>query len=328
VSIRDLSSFAKFDVSGSDAQTVLNRLCANTVSRRDGGIVLAHALSTNGRIESEFTISRLGADRFYLLSAAAAELRDYDLLTQGIQSGEDVTVTNVTDDYGVVLVVGPRSREILAKLTNENLDNHQFPWLTGREMMVAGVNLIALRINFVGELGWELHMPVAQVERVYDRLWTVGKNYGIADLGGYAVNSLRLEKAYAGWGDELTGEITMIEAGMERFVDFDKGDFIGRGALAEQLGSELKYRLVYLEVMAEDADVRGGEPVLSGDNVVGVTTSGGYGHTVGKSLAFAYVQPDYAAPGTAFEIIILGQRRPSKILSKPAYDPENLRLKS
>jgi dimethylglycine dehydrogenase len=328
VGIRDLSSFAKFDVSGSDAQTLLNRLCANSVSQRQGGIVLAHALTPNGRIKSEFTITRLAEDRFYLLSAAAAELRDYDLLIQGMGSHENVTISNVTDDYGVLMLVGPLSRDLLGKFTSAGLDNHHFPWLTGREIEVAGVNLIALRINFVGELGWELHMPTAQLENLYDQLWSAGDNLGITDFGSYAVNSLRLEKAYAGWGTELTSEIIMIEAGLERFIDFEKEIFIGRLALLKQLKSELEYRLVYLEVMAEDADVRGGEPVLLGDNVVGVTTSGGYGHTVGKSLAFAYVQPHYVVPGSTFDIIILGERRRSMLLSEAVYDPENLRLKS
>jgi dimethylglycine dehydrogenase len=328
VGIRDLSSFAKYDVSGPDAESFLNRLFANSVSRRQGGIVLAHALTANGKIVSEFSITRLAPDRYYLLSAAVAELRDYDLLTQGKRTHENVTINNITDDYGVLLLAGPSSRELLARFTSAGLDNHHFPWLTGQEIEVAGVNLIALRINYLGELGWELHMPMAQLENLYDQLWAAGEILGITDLGSYAVNSLRLEKAYPGWGIELTSEITMIEAGLERFVDFDKRDFIGRSAILKQLDTELEYKLVYLEVMAEDADVRGGEPVVAGDNVVGVTTSGGFGHTVGKSLAFAYVQPDFAVPGSAFEIIILGNHRPSKVLSKPAYDPENLRLRS
>ncbi|GMQ77700.1 MAG: FAD-dependent oxidoreductase [Anaerolineae bacterium] len=328
VCIRDLSSFAKFEISGPDALPFLNRLCANSISRRQGGIVLAHALSANGRIKSEFSITRLAEDRFYLLSAAAAELRDYDLLTQGKEDHEDVTILNLTYDYGVLLVVGPQSRDLLAKLTDAALDNQQFPWLTGRKIEVAGINLLALRINFVGELGWELHMPMAQLEHLYDQLWAAGENYGIVDLGSYAVNSLRLEKAYPGWGTELTSEITLIEAGLDRFADFKKEDFIGRQALLKQLETGLEYKLVYLEVTAEDADVRGGEPLLLGEGVIGVTTSGGYGHTVGKSLAFAYIQPHYAVPGSIFDTIILGARRPSMLLSEAVYDPENLRLKS
>lgn len=328
VGVRDLSSFAKYDVAGPDAEAFLNRLVANRVSRREGGIVLAHALSESGRIKSEFTITRLGGDRFYLLSAAIAELRDFDLLNQAKREEGNVTITNVTDNYGVLIVVGPRSRDLLEKITDANLGNDHFPWLTGKEIVLAGVPMRALRINFVGELGWELHMPMSQLESVYDTVWAHGERFGIADFGSYAVNGLRLEKAYAGWGVELTNEITMIEAGMERFVKYDKGDFVGRRALLRRKEEGIQTRLVYLEVAAGDADVRGGEPLIDGEKVIGVTTSGGYGHTVKKSLAFAFVEPVFASPGSVFEIEILAERHKATVLPEPVYDPKNLRLKS
>ncbi len=328
VAVRDLSSFAKYDVTGPDAEVFLNRLFANRVSSRDGGIVLAHALSESGRIESEFTITRLADDRFYLLSAALAELRDFDLLNQGKQEGEDIRITNVTDDYGVLIVVGPRSRDLLEKITDIDLNNDHFPWLTGKEITLAGVPMRALRINYVGELGWELHMPMSQLEPVYDTIWAEGVEFGIVDFGSYAVNGLRLEKAYAGWGVELTNEITMIEAGLERFVKFDKGDFVGRQALLKHQKEEIHTKLVYLEVSAGDADVRGGEPLYDGEKTIGVTTSGGYGHTVKKSLAFAFVDPAFASAGSTFEVEILAERHRATVLAEPVYDPKNLRLRS
>jgi dimethylglycine dehydrogenase len=328
VGVRDLSSFAKFEVAGPDAEAFLNRMVANQVSRRVGGIVLAHALNEKGRIESEFTITRLAGDRFYLLSAAVAELRDLDLLKLGLRADENVTVTNVTEDYGVLIVAGPRSRDLLEKLTGTDLGNDHFPWLTSREIDLAGVPMRALRINYIGELGWELHMPMDQLERVYDAVWSEGELYGIADFGSYAVNGLRMEKAYAGWGVELTNEITLIEAGMERFVKFDKGDFTGRRALLQRKEEGTRSRLVYLEVEAEDADVRGGEPLFEGEKVVGVASSGGYGHTVKKSLAFAFVETDSATPGSTFDIEILGNRRQATVLAEPVYDPRNARLRS
>jgi dimethylglycine dehydrogenase len=327
VGVLDLSSFAKYEVTGPDAELFLNRLCANRVSRREGGIVLAHSLTENGRIESEFTITRLAPDRFYLLSAASAELRDLDLLSHGKQVEEDVTISNVTDEYGVLVLAGPRSRDLLATITDADLDDDHFPWLTGKEIVVADVHVRALRINYVGELGWELHMPMAQLERVYDAVWAAGEPFGIADFGVYAVNSLRMEKAYAGWGAELTNEITMMEAGMERFVKFDKGDFVGREALVRRTQEQLITKMVYVEVDADDADVRGGEPAFAGENIIGVATSGGYGHTVGKSLAFIYVEPQYAAPGSTFDVEILGHRCPAKVLAEPVYDPKNERLR-
>jgi dimethylglycine dehydrogenase len=328
VGVRDLSSFAKYDVTGPDAEAFLNRLFANRVALRDGGIALAHALSESGRIESEFTITRLADDRFYLLSAAVAELRDFDLLNQGEREEENITITNITDDYGALIVAGPRSRELLKKITDTDLSNDHFPWLTGKEIVLAGVPMRALRINYVGELGWELHTPMAQLERVYDAVWAAGEEFGIADVGSYAVNGLRLEKAYAGWGVELTNEITMIEAGMERFVKFDKGDFVGRRALLRRKKEGIQTRLVYVEVAAGDADVRGGEPLFAGEEVIGVTTSGGYGHTVKKSLAFAFIDPGFASPGSTFDIEILGTRHSASALAEPVYDPKNARLRS
>jgi dimethylglycine dehydrogenase len=328
IAVRDLSSFAKYDVTGPDAEAFLNRIFANRVPRRDGGIVLAHGLTDNGRIQNEFTITRLGDGRYYLLSAAAAERRDLDFLNFSKCDDEDVTITNVTDDYGVLIVAGPRSRDLLAKITAADLSNEQFPWLTGQEITVAGVPLRAPRINYIGELGWELHLPVAALEAVYDVVWEAGEPFGIADFGSYAVNSLRMEKAYPGWGVELTEEITMIEAGMERFVKYDKGDFVGREALLKRKEEGISTKLVYMEVTADDADVRGGEPVYAGQEIMGVTTSGGYGHTVGKSLAFAYVKPAFAAPNTTFDIEILGQRRQARVLAEPVFDPGNERLRS
>lgn len=328
VGVLDLSSFAKYDVTGPDAEALMDRLFANRVARREGGIVLAHSLTDNGRIQSEITITRLADDRFYLLSAAAAELRDFDLLTHGKRDDEEVTIKNVTDDYGVLVVAGPSSRDLLARITDADLSNDHFRWLTGREIEVAGVLLRALRINYIGELGWELHTPMAQLETIYDAVWSAGEALGIVDFGVYAVNSLRMEKAYAGWGAELTNEITLIEAGMERFVKLDKSDFVGREAMLQHKQDEMDTRMVYVEVAADDADVRGGEPVFDGENVIGVTTSGGYGHIVEKSLAFAYVEPGFATPESTFDIEILGKRCRAKVLAEPIYDPKNEKLRS
>jgi dimethylglycine dehydrogenase len=328
VGVLDLSSFAKFEVGGPDAEALLNRLCANRMPRRQGGIVLAHMLTADGMIESEMTMTRLADDRFYLLSAAVAELRDFDLLTQGRRDGEQVTVDNVTDDYGVLVLSGPRARDLLSKLTEADLSNASFPWLTAREIEVAGVALRALRLSYVGELGWELHTPMMQLETVYDALMAVGDAFGLADFGVYAVNSLRMEKAYKGWGSELTNEITMIEAGMVRFVNFEKGDFVGREALLRRREQGAAIQLVYLSVEAGDADPLGNEPVIANGRIVGVTTSGGFGHAVGQSLAFAYVEAQYAAPSSAVEVSILGKPRPARVLAEPAYDPGNERLKS
>jgi dimethylglycine dehydrogenase len=328
VGLLDLTSFAKFDVLGAHAHAYLDRLNANRIPRRDGGVVLSHMLTELGGIECEATITRLAPDRFYVLSAAVAELHDLDWLRQHINDGEDVTVNNVTHDYAVLVLTGPRSRDVLAKLTDEDLGNQAFPWLRGKEIEVSGIPTRALRISYVGELGWELHHPVAEMEKLYDLIMAAGEEFGIANFGTYAVNAMRMEKAYKAWGAELTTEITMVEADMDRFVDSDKADFIGRQATLERAGQGIETKLVYVSVETEDADPIGNEPVYDGERIIGVTTGGAYGFTVAKSLAFAYVEPAYASPGSQFDIRIIGENRRATVLAEPAYDASNQRLRS
>ena len=324
VGILDLSGFAKYDVTGADARAFLDRICANRMPKR-GGITLAHVLSEGGRIGGEMTITHLADDHFYILSAAGAELRDLDHLRQGRLEGEQVHIANVTDERGVLVLVGPRSRDVLAKLTDSPLDSGAFRWLSGKEISVAGRSVRALRVNYAGELGWELHPPMECVEELYDAIREAGESFGIANFGLYALNSLRIEKAYRGWGAELTNEVTMIDADMERFIKFDKEDFTGKEATLKQ--QDRTMQLVYFEVDATDSDVRGGEPIFDGDTCVGVTTSGGYGHFVQKSLGFGYVAPALAKPGTQLGVDLLGERRQARVLKEPAYDPANERLR-
>ena len=325
VGILDLSGFAKYDVTGPGAEKMLDRLCANRLPRR-GRIALTHLLSENGRIAGETTITRLDDESFYILSAAGAELRDLDHLQQDVRPGEQVRIANVTDRRGVLVLAGPNARDVLERITAAPLDNREFPWLSGMEIDIAGMPVRALRVNYVGELGWELHPLMEQLEALYDALLEAGAEYGIRDFGLYAVNSLRLEKAYRGWGAELTNEVTLIDADMERFIKFDKGDFTGREATLRQSDRELQ--LIYFSLEPGDADVQGGEPIFSGERCVGVTTSGGYGHYVRQSLGFGYVPPALAEPGTELTVEVLGQRRQIFLHSDPAYDPENQRLRA
>ena len=328
VGVLDLTGFSKYDVSGVDAEAFLNRICANRIATKNGGIVLAHILSEAGRIAGEVTITRLADNRFYVLSAAGAELRDLDHLLQGRKEGEQVEIENVTDNRGVLVLAGPRSRDVLAKITDTSLGNGSFRWLSGQETTVAGVPLRALRVNYVGELGWELHSPIEDMEILYDAVWEAGREFGIANFGLYAVNSLRIEKAYRGWGVELTNEVTMLDADMERFIKFDKEHFVGREATLKQREQERVMQLIYFEVDATDSDVRGGESIFAGDNCTGVTTSGGYGHFVKKSLGFGYVEPRYADPGTELQIGLLGERRRAVVIRDPVHDPANERLRA
>ena len=329
VGLMDLSTFSKFDVKGKDAYTFLERICANKISAKDGGIILGHLLNANGFIESEITVTRLAADHFYVLSAAVAQLHDFDQLSWRKLDSEQVTITDVTDDYGVLVLAGPRARDVLRPCTTADLSNAAFRWLTAKTGTVAGADGVRLlRVNYVGELGWELHVPMADMPRVFTALMAAGKAHGIRLFGTYAMNSLRMEKSYRGWGSELTTEVDMIEASMERFLRLDKDDFIGKAPTLANKQRGPRMKLVYMEVDNSDSDCMGNEPVYHGDRLVGVTTSGGFGHATGKSLAFAYVDPQLAEPGSEFEVMVFTVRRKARIIQESVWDAGNERLKA
>jgi len=328
IGVIDLSSFAKFDVIGKDAESFLNRLCANKISTRDGGITLTHMLTEDGCIESEVTITNLGGGCYYVLSSIVAQIHDFDWMQQHRLENESVTIKDITDVTGMLLVTGPGSRDLLSRITTADLSNESFRWLTGRVIEVAGVACRALRVSYAGELGWELHHAMGDMVKLYDGIMSAGSDLGVQDFGSYALNSLRLEKAYKGWGSELTTEITMIEADMKRFVDMNKGEFIGRTALARRGRDGIGTQCVYMSVNVTDTDCRGNEPVLMDGVVIGVVTSGAYGHTCGQSLAFAYIDPVHAVPGTKVTVEILGELCEANILFEPVYDALNTKLRA
>ena len=340
VGIADLTAFAKFEVTGSDAANLLGRLSANRLPTTDGGIRLVHMLTDLGGIECEMTVTRLAADRYYLNSAITGTTHDLDWLAQHVLPGEDVTIADVTDATAILAVTGPRARDVLATCTDADLSSKAFPWLTAREVHVAGVPVTALRVSYVGELGWELHHPIARMPELYDALVAAGEAHGMVHFGSYAMNVMRIEKAYKAWGGELTTEITPIEAGLDRFVDLDTPgrDFLGRDATLARRATAgpdltgLDMLLVYCEVDATDSDCRGNEPTYDpasdGTTAMGITTGGAWGHTVGRSLAFAYVDPAFRAPGSTFEIALFGERHTATVLAAAAHDPSNERLRA
>jgi len=325
VGLLDLTGFAKYDVTGPDAEAFLNRICANRMPIKPGGIALVHPLSRGGKIYGEMTVTRLADDHFYCLSAAAAELRDFDMMAQSKLPTEDVTIDNVTDERGVLVLTGPKARDVLMQLTDADLSNQGFRWLSGKDINVAGISVRALRVSYVGELGWELHPLMADMPALYAAIWNAGHAHGIVNYGLYAVNSMRMEKGYKAWGSELTNELTMVEADMDRFINFKKDEFVGKAAtLAAGLP---RFKIVYGTVNATNVDVRGAEPVMLGDVCIGLTTSGGYGHRVKQSLFFAAVSPEYGAPNTVFEIMLQGERCAAHVIEYPVYDADNARMK-
>jgi len=330
VGVIDLTPFTKHEVIGPGAEAWLDSLVANKVPVTAGRIALCHALTKKGGIRSEFTITKLGPDHYYLVSAGAAERYDGDYLQQMLPAGGSVALRNVTTRRGTFVVAGPKAREVLSRLTETSLDNRDFPWLTGQVIEIGlAVDVYALRVNFIGELGWELHFPIEYANGLFDALFAAGSEFGIGMVGMRAMESLRIEKSYRMWGSDLTPDYTPFEAGLDRFVRMNKGEFIGRAALERQLAAGVPHRFVTLDVHGvTDADALGNEPLFAGGALVGRATAGYYGHALGKSLAVAYVDAQHAGIGAEFEIEILGQRRKATVLRESPFDPDNARLRA
>ncbi len=318
----DLCAFAQFEISGSDAGVLLDRLSANRIPRKIGRMSLNHLLTKNGRFETEITIWRMAEDRYFVGSPIARADSDYDWIKSHIQQGEDVEIINHSADWGMLALSGPASRQILSKLTNADLSNETFPWLSGQQVKISGVPCYALRVSFVGELGWELHAPLNRIAELYDALFAVGAAHGLTDLGSYAFNGMRMEKAFRASG-ELTTDIGPLDVGLSRFVVTEGRDFVGKEAL---LSRDPEWALLYAELHAEGIDISGGEPVLLNRQPVGITTSGGYGYTIGKSLGWLFVKK--GTPRDGLSVQILNQAYPVTIHDDPFYDPENLRPRS
>jgi dimethylglycine dehydrogenase len=328
VGLQDLTGFSKFEVSGPGAEAFLDRLVANRLPQKQYRIGLAHVLTHKGGIAAEFTITRLGPDRFYLISAAAANRHDYDLLVKNAPADGSVVLRDVTLDNGVLVIAGPRARDVLQKVTDADVSNAAFPWLSGKDIVIGTAPVRALRVNFVGELGWELHHGLVYQNQIFDALMEAGKEFGIAPFGMRAMDSLRIEKGYRYWKVDLTSDYTPFEAGLDRFVHLNKTEFRGREALVRQQQQGVPNRFVTLACEVKNADPLGNEPIYQGRKMVGRATSGAYGYTVGQSLAVAYVKPEVAQPGTELKIEILGRKYPAVVIPESPWDPENARLRA
>ena len=320
VGIMDVTAFTKVLIEGPDAYALLDRLTANRMPQQVGSITLSHMLNRAGRIELETTILRMGEDQFYLVCAAFFEQRLLDHLAHH-RGNETAKITALSNDWSALSLNGPQSRNLLASCTDADLSNAGFRWLSAQQITVAGHEIWALRMSYAGELGWEFHMPATACLDVYNALWAAGEAYGIADYGSFAMNAMRMEKAFKGAG-ELTNEVTLAEANVLRFARMDKA-YLGRD---KTLNTDLPWVCAYLEIEPDGhADGHGGEAVLHNGRFVGSTASVAYGPTVGKILAFAYVKPEAAEPGTALEVIIHGSPRAARVLAEPAYDPNSLK---
>ncbi|MBL9168534.1 MAG: FAD-dependent oxidoreductase [Verrucomicrobiales bacterium] len=332
VAVFDQSGFSKYLVSGADALGVLQRLCAADMDVPVGKSVYTGMFNRRGTFENDLTAVRLSADTFYLIGSTAQTVRDLDWFRRNLLPGEQAQATDITEAYSVIGVMGPRSRELLSRLTDANLSNEAFPFGRAQEIAIGMATARALRLTYVGELGWELHVPVSQATLVYDSLISAGRDLGVVNAGHYSINSLRLEKGYRAWGADLSPDDTALEAGLGFAVAWDKpGGFLGREALLLQKSNGWKRQLVQFVLQDPEPVLWGSEPILRNGSAVGYTSSGSYGHSLNAAVGLGYVKHsekvsrDFLLSGK-YEIVISGKRYAATPHLKTPLDPERKRV--
>lgn len=324
----DETSFAKIELSGSGAETFLQRMCDNDVARPVGTVVYTSMLNTRGGIECDFTVTRLEEDRFRIVTGTAFGNHDLAWIRSHAPEDGSVQVHDVTSSYACLGLWGPAARDILGPLATEDLSNEGFRYMRGREIAVGSVPCLALRVTYVGELGWELYCPMEFGLRLWDTLWEAGREYGMVAGGYRAIDSLRLEKGYRVWGADITPDVTPFEAGLGFAVKLDKGDFLGREALVAQASGPLRTRLACLVLDDPSSVALGEEPVRVNGRICGRVTSGGYGYTVERSIAYAYLPPEVAVPGLGVEVEIFGRWVSGRVVAEPLFDPHSERVRA
>jgi glycine cleavage system aminomethyltransferase T len=318
----DESSFAKIEVAGPGAAGLLEWLCDNRVARDVGAITYTQMLNAEGGIECDFTVTRLAEDRFRIVTGTAFGRHDLAWIRHHSPEDGSVTVDDVTSSHACIGIWGPAAREILGPLTTDPLD---FPYMRARELAIGVVPCLALRVTYVGELGWELYCPSEFGLRLWDTIWAAGSEHGLVAGGYKAIDSLRLEKGYRVWGSDITADDTPDEAGLGFAVKLDK-DFLGKDALLAR--AEPERRLACLTLADPGAVALGSEPVRVDGELAGRVTSGGFGYTVGRSIAYAYLPAASGVPGTPVEVEIFGEWVGGEVAAEPLYDPQGERLRS
>jgi glycine cleavage system T protein len=324
----DFTSFSKFEVEGRGALGLLQGLTDNEMDKPVGAVTYTQMLNPRGGIECDLTVTRLGSDRFFLITGSAFGVHDLAWIRRNLLAEGAVTIQDVTAEMACIGLWGPRAREILAQVTDDDISAGAFPYMTCRTISAAGTHVRALRVTYVGELGWELYAPTPAALAVWDALWEAGRPLGLRPVGYRAVDSLRLEKGYRYWSADVTPEYTPYEAGLGFCVRLDKGDFQGRQALLRQREEGVTRKLCCLVLAGEEAVALGNEPVFHEGRLVSRVTSGGYGFTVRESIAYAYLTVPLATPGTAVAVEVDGRRVPAVVQREPRFDPANTRLKA
>jgi len=327
VGILDGSSFAKYEISGPDAEAYLNYLFASRLPNV-GRIRMGPLLLPSGHLKGDLTVMRIAGDRFMIIGSGY--LQEFHMLWLEQHAGEkNVRIANRSDELTTIAIAGPQSRELMKLVASGDLENESMPFMSVRSMDVDLAPCRVARLSFTGELGYEIYVPTVYAGSIYDRLLEAGEKFGIRPFGIRALVSMGMEKSFGIWSREFTPDYTPVMCGMNRWVDYDKADFIGREAALAERDAEPEHRLVALEIDSIDADAWGYEPIWHGDEYAGYVTSGAYGHTVEKSLALAYVKtPFLDVSKDEFSVHVVDQRRPAIILSEPPYDPDAKQMRS
>jgi dimethylglycine dehydrogenase len=329
VGILDMTAFAKCRISGPNAEAWLDNLLANRIPKNPGRVNLCHALNIHGGVRSEFTILRNPDNSFYLVSAGALERFDHDYLKKQLPDDGSVRFDLVTNQIGVLVVAGPKARTLMERVSDVDFSNESFPWLSAQRIGIGMADSTVVRVNFVGELGWEIHHPMEMQNHVFDTLLAAGEDLGLKPFGIRAMDSLRLEKSYRLVGTELSIEYAAYESGLHRFVHPNKGDFVGRDALVAWQQKGFDNAFVTLEVHdTTDADALGNNAVFKDGENVGRATGGGFGFRLNKSLALGMVRPDLSEVGTELEMDILGTLHRVTVIKESPYDSNNEKLRA
>jgi sarcosine dehydrogenase len=334
VGIFDQSSFAKYEMTGPDALKALDWICANDVGKPAGRLTYTQLLNSRGGIEADLTVARLSEDKFYIVTGTGFRTHDLGWIADHVPTGFDASLRDVTEEFGTLSLMGPKARNVLAAVTDEDVSNACFPFGHVRDIVIAGHPVRALRVTYVGELGWELHVPIGVIGAVFDALMAAGAPYNIRPVGYRALESLRLEKGYRAWGSDITPNDTPFDAGLGWAVKLRKDtDFTGRRAL--EIAQAEPRRKAFVGFTVDDPNIVlvGRETILRNSEPVGYLTSGGYGYTLGKNVGYGYVRraegvDDAFLAGGVYELVVAMERTPAKIHLDPLYDPTAARVKA
>ncbi|MBI2456105.1 MAG: sarcosine dehydrogenase, partial [candidate division NC10 bacterium] len=323
----DETSFSKLEVSGPGAFDLLQRLTSNDLDRPIGTVTYTSLLTSRGGIECDLTVTRLAPDRFLLITGTAWGPHDLGWIRLHMPRDGSVQARDVTSSMAAFGLWGPRARDILRQVTPDDVSHEGFPYMTARQIAVGRVPVLALRVTYVGELGWELYVPAEYGLTLWDTLWEAGQAFGLLAAGYKTIDSMRLEKGYRVWGIDITPDDNPYEAGLGIFVKLDKGDFIGREALLRVKQEGIKRKLCALTLPGEAGVIYGNEPVHADGGVVGRVRSGGFGYTLGVNIAYAYLPIEHARPGTQVTVEMFGAQVPALVQKEPLFDPKNERIK-